>query len=202
MRKIKVALSMKRLILVILVAMIIGTFSERTLEAATVEIPLPLGDWWPGRQLEVPFDLGAAFQEIDDIYFNWSGDITAGLCTLREDTSATPWPVAASFYAYVTNSGIIEVEGGESTYPNPESFNSVMTFSGQPWPDLLDGTGVVTIELYWTIPFSWLPVEEPSGTLDHAALIIDGTLVPEPSIATLLCAALAVVGLRSKKQGS
>ena len=72
LRKIKVVLSMKRLILVIFVAMIIGNFSEQTLEAATVEIPLPLGDWWPGRQLEVQFDLGAAFQEIDDIYFNWS----------------------------------------------------------------------------------------------------------------------------------
>ena len=192
---------MKSLSLVIFVAMAISVFSGQTMKAATVEIPLPLGDWWPGRQLELQFDLGAPYQGIDDIYINWSGEITAGLCTLREDTSVTPWPVAASFCAYVTNSGLIEVEGGGSTYPNPESFNSVVPFSGQPWPDLLDGKGVVTIEFYWTLPFSWLPVDEPSGALSHAALVIEGTPIPEPSTAILLCgAALAAIGWRSGKQ--
>jgi PEP-CTERM motif len=92
--------------------------------------------------------------------------------------------------------------GGEVTYPGPEVFETLSEFGivgGSSWSDLLDGQGKVTIE-YVELIIQGGYIEHGSVSLTNAALIVEGTIVPEPSMLLLFGVGAAYAQMRYRRR--
>ncbi|MBN1435956.1 MAG: PEP-CTERM sorting domain-containing protein [Sedimentisphaerales bacterium] len=136
---------------------------------------------------EHDFDLGVTFTEITQVSIQWSGEATAGIFiynnppgeVLVDSEMLATLVLNPGFATAVAGAGVAE-------YPDPEQFSCESIFTGLS-PDeiatLLDGTGKIIIERNLIVTSigggSYLSHGEVS--LNDATLIIEGTLVPEPT---------------------
>jgi hypothetical protein len=93
-----------------------------------------------------------------------------------------------------------KVYGGENYYPAPEPFDSRSDFEltgSSTWSDLFDGQGAIGIEYTEYGMLFGRYIEHGSVVLDRAILVVEGTIVPEPSMFLLLT--LGVFGIRAKQ---
>ena len=156
---------------------------------AVVEVPLDCAgyyewfDTWTGQ-----FDLGLEFSQIDNVYVEWSGEITAGLA---ESWSGGVEPRDGRFvvepYEGDIEFGRAAVNAGEATYPDPEPFDEQTGFDYLNYARLLDGQAEVEIWLNQVIHVGDMGAYPgPSGDLFGASLFIEGTIVPEPVSVVML----------------
>ncbi len=183
-------------------AILISHWLEDRRPVSTVTIKLPLGaegrydvnsPYW-----QTDFDLGVTFTEISHVYMDWSGTITgeltnwSGTITGELTTSGRPdpgntTPLDAQFVAKLYELhphnyfGWADVRGGAGTYPGPEPFDLLSEFTDEGWSALLDGRGSIEIWFGGIARPGGFTVEYPSGQLDSATLVVEGTIVPEPA---------------------
>jgi len=182
----------------VMVAALISVLGRYQARAELVELPLDCAGTY---DIDNPywtsdFDLGVTFTEIFHVYIDWAGEITGGLA-IDPHAPDDPFPVDAGLLAVIGKPLIwrhTEVWGGETTYPNPEPFATQSEFQEgtMPWSKLFHGQGTITIEYTeLIIPGSY--IEHGSVLLNEATLLVDGTVVPEPSM--LLFLAVGACGL-------
>jgi hypothetical protein len=147
------------------------------------------------------FDLGVTFSEISHVYIDWSGEITGMLAVdYSGEPPYIPVPGDGGLSSYIGSypRRIAEVGGGGVTYPAPDPFNlqSEFWFSVEPgtWDDLFDGKEDITI--YRPIPVTIPEIEIIDyglTVIDNATLVVDGTIIPEPTTFVLLGLGLAKI---------
>jgi hypothetical protein len=134
------------------------------------------------------FDLGVTFSQISHVYIDWSGEITGG----QEQWMNNPTlmtidgTLIAYLGAYPQLRGA-SVSGGKSTFPASDPFDVQTTFSilygSNTWDNLLDGKENISIDLYSS--FKTIPeikiIDYGRVVLNDATLIVEGTIVPEPT---------------------
>ena len=169
-----------------------------------VEVPLdcagqydPTSISWDGE-----FDLGVEFVDIAAVFIDWSLEITAGLA--EPEGGGEPYPLEVGIRAVLggpPNWRYTEVYGGESTYPLPEVFDvrSELVYAGMPLSELFDGQGTIGLRYTRLIIIGGMYVEGGSVTVNSASLVVEGTVVPEPSVFGL-GAAGAVAWWRRKRR--
>jgi len=129
-------------------------------------------------------------RDISNISINWFGDITAELTFSQfplpdGHTYLTPGGFSVSLYKTdIENDTFAQVfhYGGVDSHPDPEPFNLVQAFSDHGWPSFYNGVAFLEVSFAAgsSFPESY-PLEEASGNIDSAILVIDGTVIPEPS---------------------
>lgn len=197
---------MKKIISAIGLAVLVLGFAGIA-KADTVELPLNCaGAYDVNTPLwTTDFDLGVTFSEISNVYIRWSGTITG---ELRYDCGST-FPVDAEFWIGFYKShltgyfGSAYMIGGADTYPIPESFDSNTVFRFPSYllgrSELLDGQASIAVGFYMA---GYYDFEEtliyPTGQLDSATLIFEGTVVPEPCSLVLLAGGMIYL-LRKRK---
>lgn len=139
------------------------------------------------------FDLGVQFSSIDHVYMDWSGEITGGLFTYLGNPNG-PQPanvsITAKLGSYPSYYRQSSHWSGKSTYPNPEAFNALSEFlkGDMPLSELFDGQETIEISYDETLDELgdyWF-VEHGSISLNKVNLVIDGTIIPEPSMFVFL----------------
>ena len=170
---------MKTRAMVLLGVLLLGASSAG---GAVVEVPLDcaghyeFGDTWTGQ-----FDLGLEFSQIDNVYVDWSGEITAGLAdAFGGGETPRDGQFVLRFYEGDITFGEAQVRAGEATYPNPEPFDEQMAFDYVFYGRLLDGQAEVKVQLYRTAHIGDTTYEFSSGEISAASLFIEGEIVPEP----------------------
>jgi len=158
---------------------------------------------------ESDFDLEVTFSNISHVYIDWAGEITAGLFQMTDPDTFEPIgdPIIAEEGIYVSlgfNPNLRKeiLWGGDLTYPAPEPFDTLTEItlpSATTWSDLLDGQGNVKIGYYTVIGMNGHYVERGNIVLNDATLIIDGTVVPEPT--AILFLSIGICGVRLRGQG-
>ncbi len=178
----------------------------------TVELPL---NCTGAYDINTPFwtmdfNLGVTFSEISNVYINWSGTITAEVAYWSDNPDDT-FPLDGEFLLRFYNShpagpfdyapGYADMLKGVDTYPAPEPFdsNTVPYFSSGYLSELLDGKASVSL-LFKKSPryeFTYTLIN-PSGQLDSATLVFEGTIVPEPGSLFLLLAGAVYLARKRK----
>jgi len=170
-------------------------------EATIVELPLDAaGEYGLSDTWTTSFDVGVEFTEIVGVYIRWSGEML-GYPTMNSgviDTQFVGTLYEADPHEYF---GRAYVQGGADTYPSPEMFDVETGFTAQDWGELLDGQG--SIEIFYSDTTHVLDIGAPSeavGILNDAALVVEGTIVPEPG--TILFFGVGGVLLAARRRRS
>jgi hypothetical protein len=164
----------------------------------------------PNHSWSSNIDLGVQFSQIDSVYIDWAGGITAGLAQYFDPITfepiGDPVPKDVSIAASLGSNPsprATNIWGGEPNYPAPEPFNSLSKFnlfSDSSWSDLLDGQGTITIGYGKLIMINGTYIEDGFITLTNATLVVDGTIVPEPATILLLTAGIIIARRKSFKK--
>ena len=200
---------MKIKISTILSLVIILNLSQLT-KATIVEYPLNglIGSYSSYDKQIINVDLGVTFSDISNISIDWSGDITAELTFSQFPlpdgrTYVTPGSFLISLYkTSIVDDTFAQTfnDGGVDTYPYPESFVLVQDFSDYGWTYFYDGVAKLEISFSGgsSFPESY-PLEEASGNIDTAILIIYGTVIPEPSSLLIISIGALLIRKCSKR---
>jgi len=206
---------MRASVIIAVAAVLIGVCAA---EGAIVEVSLPCEgryDWQtPGSTVD--FDLGVQFSEISHVYIEWAGQIMAevrmdlGPCSPRDPDCFTEYPTDVGLAAYIGEYpvyGSARIYAGEGTYPALESFSlrQVLELSSQgDWADLLDGYGSIEISyVTLVLPGNQVVVEHGYVDLHGATVIVEGTVVPEPTtLVMLLGGSLGMIRFRYGRANS
>ena len=169
--------------------------------ADTVTLPLNCAGYY---DVNTPawtynFDLGVTFGEITNVYIDWSGEITGGIEQYMDnpDHIIIDGGLQAVIGTY-PQFGAAIVRAGALTYPDPQVFNVQSEYMPLTnWNFLLDGKDEIEIDhlSIKTYP-EYHIIDEGSAILNNATLIVEGTIVPEPSTLILLALGLLAVQRR------
>jgi hypothetical protein len=169
--------------LAVLVLGFAGITKAGTVELNLFDLGCPAAFSYNSSHWRTDIDLGIPVSEISHVYIDWSGTFTASLLAYGDDP-ANPFPKNVSLSAELLTgptSYYIRISGGESAYPDPESFSAVSELinvgSWLPLGPYID------LQYREPIPFG-RPVnyvEHGSLTLNSAILIVEGTFIPEPA---------------------
>lgn len=161
----------------------------------------------PNHSWTSDIDLGVEFSQIDHVYMDWAGQITAGLAVTWDDPE-NPFPLEVGIRASLGSNPwprLTEVWGGEPNYPEPEPFDCLSEFgsSGSTWSDLLDGQGTLALSYKESVfGGSGRYIEPGSISLTSATLIVEGVVIPEPATITLLLIGAFAIRRKSFKKHS
>jgi len=172
-------------IIVVLVLGFAGISDADIVELDLFSIGCPTEFDWDSSYWQEDFDLGVEFVDIDSVYIDWSGEITAGLAVL-DDNPDEPFPldVAISAYLDIPIDAGTSVWGGGGTYPEPEPFDcqsDFELFGLGTWSGLLDGQATIWLYYEGLIIIGGRYIESGSIVLDRATLRVEGVIVPEPA---------------------
>jgi len=147
------------------------------------------------------FDLGVQFTEIQNVYMDWSGEITAGL--VKRNDLLDPYPEDVGLGAQIEKPfdwRYTSIWAGETLYPNPEPFNKISEFiyGSMPWSELYDGQGLIGIAYKEYIILDGYYIEGGTIELSELKLVVDGTIVPEPGMFVLLCIGTSIIKTRKR----
>lgn len=136
------------------------------------------------------FDLGVQFLDIQHVYMDWEGEITAGL--VKSNYLPDPYPEDVGLGAHIENPPdwrYTIIWAGESTYPNPEPFDELSEFveGYLPLSELYDGRGFLGVDYMEYIILDGYYIEDGNIELTELKLVVDGTVVPEPGTFILFC---------------
>jgi len=185
---------------ILILALILGL--SVSAGATIIEYPLDCAGTYTASGWVSDFNLGVEFTDIAHVYIDWQGEITAARAVNYSNPN-DPFPIDVGIHAHigtVPNWKHTEYWGGESTYPNAQTFDvkSEFIYGKMLWSELFDGKGEITI--YYTSPsllYGYV-VEHGFVTLNDAKLIVDGTLVPEP--VTIILLAIGACGIIRRKK--
>jgi hypothetical protein len=180
-----------RTIFVVLVLGFFGISRADIVELDLFDLGCPTEFNRDSQYWQADFDLGIEFLEIDSVYINWAGGITAGLAILHSNPDE-PFPLDVGIGAYFESPPSwrhVTVWGGGTTFPEPELFDclSEFVYGSMPWSELFDGKGTITIDYEELIILEGYYVEGGYVSLNRAVLRVDGVIVPEPTTFLLLC---------------
>ena len=195
----------KKLILFIAVALLVFSIAP-TAPADIFQVPLDCaGDYLAFQTWTTDIDLGTSFSEITSARITWSGEIIAEVVT-GGGQDYLDGQFVASLYDFDREDCDAQAfaQGGAQTYPDPEPFDLISPFSASipptDWSSLLDGQTTIEVGLFGVFRyFNVITLAHPSGTLDQATLIIEGTPVPEPATVLLFAPGLCLMRLRKKR---
>ena len=87
------------------------------------------------------------------------------------------------------------------TYPDPDSFDELTEFIEgiMPWSNLYDGKEKIKINTESYIMSGVVYLELGNIKLDKANLVIDGTIIPEPSSFMIICLGGLILKIRRRK---
>jgi hypothetical protein len=192
---------------IIITAMVILVLIASPVQADLVELDLlalgcPTVHDFDTPQWTYDFDLGVQFSNIQHVYMDWSGEITGGLAD--HIGNPDPYPAPVLLYARL---GIYpsyrhtDVSGGWTTYPEPEFFSEISEFNDgtMPWNDLFDGNGMIRIQYSEYIILDGWYVEHGSVSLTKAKLVVEGTVIPEPSSFLIIFLGGVVLHIKRRK---
>ena len=157
--------------------------------AATYSVSLPCtGYYSPGASQVVNVNFHQTFASISSVRIAWSGDIFSSML----DVGGGWMPLPGQFRSTLPSAT------AQTGYMDNQSFNLTTTFQGGgSWAFLLDGQSTLT--MYFDENQGDYPGH---GDLATASLLLDGTLVPEPS--ALMCLGMGLAGcvpfLRRKRR--
>ena len=178
-----------RIILAVFVLGFSGMADADIVELNLFDLGCPTEFNWDMQYWQTDFDLGVEFVEISNVYIDWSGEITGGLAIdYRKPDEPFPLEVAISSYLDVPIDAGASIWGGETTYPEPESFDcqsDLELFGLGTWSSLLDGQATISLYYEGLIIIGGRYVESGSIVLDRANLVIEG-VIPEPSAFSIL----------------
>ena len=185
------------------VCLVISSSSADVVTLDLFTLGCPQEHNWDTPLWSASFDMDVTFIEINNVYMDWSGEITAELVVPCGSPPETPTqPLDGLFMAtlYETEPhdyfGRAYVQGGGSTSPDPEPFLLRSEFTEFNWSSLLDGEANIEIGLCGVIRLLYLcTVKPPEGKIDSAVLVIDG-IVPEPSTLSLMF--IGMLGVRAR----
>jgi len=165
----------------------VGALLGGQAQGDTFVVPLDAtGPYQMYESVYFDFDLGVELSAVYDVRVDWAGGVTGGVNCYWE-------PFSWCFEVWLsTEDGAKVAEGpwaGEVTYPDPEPFAAVSEFStisgSYGWGFLMDGTASGRVELAFIRYVPECPPRVfPSGFLEGASLIIDGTPVDPALIHT------------------
>ncbi|MCK5272908.1 MAG: PEP-CTERM sorting domain-containing protein [Sedimentisphaerales bacterium] len=189
------------------VCLVISSSSAAVVTLDLFTLGCPQEYSWVTPNWSSSFDMGVTFVEINNVYIDWSGEITAELVVPCGSPPETPTqPLDSLFMAtlYETEPhdyfGRAYVQGGAATSPAPEPFSLQSEFDEVDWSALLDGEA--SIEIWFggiSRPMWYCTVEPPEGKIDSAVLVIDG-IIPEPSTLSLMFIGLLITRKRNRKK--
>ena len=165
----------------VVVVMAVGALLGGQAQGDTFVVPLDAaGPYQMYESVYFDFDLGVELSAVYDVRVDWAGGVRAGVSCDFE-----PFPWMFELWLPVDGGGYKVASGPEvglATYPDPEPFAAVSTFrsiaGGYGWDFLLDGAASGWVELAFLLYFPECPPRVfPSGSLEGASLIIDGTPV-------------------------
>jgi hypothetical protein len=167
-----------------------GMAKADTVELNLFDLGCPTRFDFDSPYWQTNFDLGVTFSEISHVYIDWSGEITAGRAIYYTDP-CNPFPQDVGIGARLYEGPWLHhttIWGGESGYPAPESFACVseLLYGDPGWSPLYDGKANIGIQYKELIMLDGRYIEHGSVVLDSAKLVVDGTVVPEPSTLVLL----------------
>jgi len=175
------------------VCLVISSSSADVVTLDLLTLGCPQEYSWVTPNWSSSFDMDVTFIEINNVYIDWSGEITAELVVPCGSPPETPTqPLDGLFMAtlYETEPhdyfGRAYVQGGAATSPVPEPFLLRSEFTEFDWSSLLDGEANIEIGLCGVIRLLYLcTVKHPEGKIDSATLVIEG-IIPEPCAVSLL----------------
>ena len=147
------------------------------------------------------FDLGVTFTDISHVYMDWSGEITGALARDYPDPdNIFAIDVAiGSYLGSAPNWRHTDFWAGAASYPDAEPFDDLSEFEllgGSTWSALLDGQGTILIHYTEAIIGEGYYREHGFVDLASATLVVDGSIIPEPS--TLFLLAMGAICLRAE----
>ncbi|MBN1844921.1 MAG: PEP-CTERM sorting domain-containing protein [Sedimentisphaerales bacterium] len=150
------------------------------------------------------FDLAVQFSDIQHVYMDWKGNITAGLVQYTDATYepiGDPHPIDAGLGAHIENPPAwryTNIWCGESTYPDPEPFGELSEFvdGDLPFSELYDGQGLLGVGYTEYIILDAYYIDGGSIELTKLKLVVDGSIVPEPGMFVLLCLGAGFIKIR------
>jgi len=190
------------IITVVLVLGFAGMASAGIVELNLFDLGCPTEFDFDSPYWRTDFDIGVTFAEITNVYINWSGEIEAELVGPCGPTGSCPLDALFVAWLYESNPqdyfGHTSIQTGEATWPQAEVFDIQSAFTNEGWSMLLDGNSSIEIHLAGIYrPLYLHTIAYPSGRLNSASLLFEGTVVPEPTV--LLFLVIGIVGIRLNK---
>jgi len=153
------------------------------------------------------FDLGVQFSDIQHVYMDWEGEITAALIQdthpVTHEPIGDPHPIDVGLGAHIDKPfdwRYTNTWAGESTYPNPEQFNELSEFinGDLPLSELYDGQGFLGVGYNEYIILNGYYIGGGTIELSELKLVIDGTIIPEPSTLCLYSCYFGISFVKTK----
>lgn len=152
------------------------------------EVPLPVaGSYQVNDRRDFSVDFGREFSEIRHAWLRLEGTMVAPLRgPFGEPTPTIPHD--GLFQVFLTEPRLAATgpRVGRDTYPSPEPFGGQFPFeSFEPidWSPLLDGRTAGWTTMTHSGVVGNQIVAGGTGTITYASLILDATVIPEPSLA-------------------
>ncbi len=184
----KVGGIMKKMIVVMAATFLFGISSLANGEILEIELDCG-GEYDLFDNWIMNLDLGVSFTEISNIYIDWSGEITGELSTFAGNEYPTIGVFSLLLYKMDPHVDLLahtSVSGGLATYPEPEFFDTVQSLTNDGWETFYDGSAMAEINFNRGPRFGDFVVVPSSGVLNSAKLIVEGTLIPEPTSLLLI----------------